>query len=68
MQKSQQRAIIYSLSLKGSGARKIQKELTDALGSDAYSQAQISRWIARFSPGDISSLDEARLGRRLSIL
>jgi hypothetical protein len=41
MEKSQQRAIIYYFSLKGRVAWKIQKELTDTLGSDIYSQAQI---------------------------
>jgi hypothetical protein len=50
MEKSQQRVIVYSFSLKG-WPRKIQKELTNALGSDGYSQVQISRWLARFSSG-----------------
>jgi hypothetical protein len=68
MEKSQQRVIICCFSLKGWGDRKIQKELTDTLGSDEYSQAQISRWLARFSTGDISCLDEAQPGRPLSIL
>jgi hypothetical protein len=39
MEKSQQRAIMIYLSLKGWGARKIQKKLTDTFGSDVYSQA-----------------------------
>jgi hypothetical protein len=68
MEISQQRVFLYYFSLKGWGAGKIQKELTDALGSDVYLQAQISRWLARFSTGDISCLDEARTGRPLSIL
>jgi hypothetical protein len=42
MEKSQQRVIIHDFSLKGWGARNIQKELTDTLGSDVYSQAHIS--------------------------
>jgi hypothetical protein len=68
MEKSQQRVIIDYFLLKGWGARKIQKELTDTLGSDVYSQAQISGWLTCFSTGDISCLDEARPGRPLSIL
>jgi hypothetical protein len=60
--------IIYYFSLKGWGARKIQKELTDTLGSDVYPQTQISRLLARFSAGDLSRLDEARPGRPVSIL
>jgi hypothetical protein len=68
MEKSQRRVIIYSFLLKGWGARKIQKELTDTLGPDVYFQAKISRWFARFSTGDISCLDEARPGRLFSIL
>jgi hypothetical protein len=53
MEKSQPRAIIDDFSLKDWDAREIQKELTDTLGSDVYSQAQILRWLARFSTGDI---------------
>jgi hypothetical protein len=68
MGKFQPRVIIYSFSLKGWAARKIQKELTDTLGSDVYSQAQTSRWLARFSMVDISCLDQAQPGRLLSIL
>jgi hypothetical protein len=68
MEKSQQRVIIYYFSLKSWGARKIQKEFTDTLGSDVYSQVQISRWLARFSTDDISCLDEPRPRRPLSIL
>jgi transposase len=68
MEKSQRRMIINYFSLKGWSAQKIQKEITDTLGSDVRSQAQISRWLARFSLGDISCLDEARPGRPLSIL
>jgi hypothetical protein len=60
--------IIYCFSLKGWGARTIQKELTDTLGSDICSQAQISRWFARFSMGGISCLDEARSGRLLPVM
>jgi hypothetical protein len=37
METSQQRAIIYDFSLKGWGAQKIQKKLTDTLGLDGYS-------------------------------
>jgi hypothetical protein len=65
MKKSQRQIILYYFSLKDWAARKIQKKLTDALGSDGYSQAQISRWLARFSAGDISCLDELRLGKSL---
>jgi hypothetical protein len=68
MEKSQQRVISDYFSLKGCGARKLRKKLTDKLGSDVYSQAQISRWFVHFSPSDISFLDEARPGRPLSIL
>jgi hypothetical protein len=68
MEKSQQRVIIYHFSLKGWGARKIQNELMDALRLDVYLQAQISQWLAPFSVGDISCLDETRPGRPLSIL
>jgi transposase len=68
MEKCQQRVIIHYFSLKGWGVRKIHKEMRDTLRSDQYSQAQISRWLARFSTGDISSLDEARPGRPRSIL
>jgi hypothetical protein len=68
MEKSQQRVIIYYFSLKGWGARKIQKKLIDTFGSDGYSQAQISPWLARFCTGDISCFDEARPGRPLLIL
>jgi hypothetical protein len=68
MEKSPGRVIPDYFSLKGWDARKIQKELTDTLGPDIDSQAQISRWLVRFSQCDISSLDEARRGRPLSIL
>jgi hypothetical protein len=54
--------------LKSRDAREIQKDPTNTLVSDVYSQAQISRSITRFSTGDISYLDEARPGRLLSIL
>jgi hypothetical protein len=67
-EKSQQREIIYGFSLKGWPAPKVQKKLADTLGSHVYSQAQISRWLARLNPGNISCLDEARPGRPLSIL
>jgi hypothetical protein len=43
MEKSQERGIIYYFSLKDWDARTIQKELTDTLGSDEYSQIEISR-------------------------
>jgi transposase len=68
MEKSQQQVILDDFSLKGWGTRKIQKELTDTLRSDVYSQVQISRWLARFSTGDSFSLNEARPGRPFSIL
>jgi transposase len=68
MEKSQQQVFVYYFSLKGWRVRKIQKELTDTLGPDVYSQAQISRWPARLSTGDISLFDEPRPGRRFSIL
>jgi hypothetical protein len=68
MEASQQRVLIYYFSLKGWGARKIQKEFTDAFDSGAYLQTQISRSLAHFSTNDISCLDEARPGRQLSIL
>jgi transposase len=60
--------MIDYFSLKGWGARKIQKKLTDTLGSDLSSQAEISRWLARFRAGNISCLDEARPGALFSIL
>jgi hypothetical protein len=56
MEKSQQRGMIDEFLLKGWSTRKISKELTDTLGSDVYSQAQISRGLARFSTGGISCL------------
>jgi hypothetical protein len=68
MEKSQQQAIISDFSLKGWGAEKIQKARTNTLGSDGYSQAQISRRLAHFITSDIFCLDESRPGRRLSIL
>jgi hypothetical protein len=68
MEKSRQRGIIDYFSLKGLIARKTQKELTDTLSSDACSQVQISRWLARFGTGDISCLDEGGPGRPVSIL
>jgi hypothetical protein len=39
MEKSEQRVIIYDSSLKGWNAQKIQKELTNTLGSDDCLQA-----------------------------
>jgi hypothetical protein len=43
MEKSQQRVIIYYFSLKGWGAWKIEKELTNALSSDIYIHKPRSR-------------------------
>jgi hypothetical protein len=68
MEKSQQWVIISDFALKGRGARKIQKEVTDTFGSDISSRAQISRWLARFSRHDIFCLNQVRPGRPLSIL
>jgi hypothetical protein len=65
MEKSRQQVIIDDFSLKGLGDRTTQKELTDRFGSNVYSQARISPGLARFGTGDISCLDEGRLGRAL---
>jgi hypothetical protein len=68
MKKTQQRVIIYHFSLKGWDACKIQKELAETLGTDAYSQVQVSHWLTRFNTKDFSCLDELRTGKPLSNL
>jgi hypothetical protein len=65
-EKSQQAGMIDHSLLKGWSAHKIQKELAETVGADAYSHPQVSRWLTRFSTGEISCLDEPRTSRSLS--
>jgi hypothetical protein len=58
MEKSEQRAVIKFLWMKGLGARRIHTRLSWVLGNDFHSPAAIER-LARFHEGDFSCVDHS---------
>ena len=63
LSKSQYRAIIQYLYLKGKMGKEIYGELADVYGSSAPSYAQVKFWVGEFKRGRTSLEDEARSGR-----
>jgi hypothetical protein len=48
MEKSDQRFVILYLWKKCLGIKRIQADMKETLGPDAYSKVQIARWLQRF--------------------
>lgn len=63
MDKTEKRAVIKYLHLKGLTQNEIAMDMKEVLGDNAPSQATVYRWVAEFQRGRQSTEDEHRSGR-----
>jgi len=57
------RAIIKSLFLQGKAPKEIHAILTETLGKQSPTYANVKNWVVQFEHGDVSTFDAPRPGR-----
>ena len=63
MDKTEKRAVIKYLFLKGMSGKDIHDDVLKTLGEDASSYSVVKSWIVEFKRGRISTADDPRSGR-----
>lgn len=63
----EQRAYIKIAVLRGRNAMECHSELVEALGNNALPYRTVARWVGKFQQGRVSTSDEQRSGRPVSV-
>ncbi|GFW26468.1 uncharacterized protein TNCV_1164051 [Trichonephila clavipes] len=63
----EQRAYIKIAVLRERNAMECHSELVEALGNNAQPYRTVARWIGKFQQGRVSTSDEQRSGRPVSV-
>ncbi|GFQ89414.1 HTH_48 domain-containing protein [Trichonephila clavata] len=63
----EQRTFIRIAILRGRNVMECHSEFVEALGSNALPYRPVARWVGKFQQGRVSTSDEQRLGRPLSV-
>ncbi|GFX45065.1 uncharacterized protein TNCV_3431131 [Trichonephila clavipes] len=63
----EQRAYIKIAVLRERNEMECHSELVEALGNDALPYRTVARWIGKFQQGCVSTSDEQRSGRPVSV-
>jgi transposase len=63
----EQRAYIKIAVLRGINAMECHSELVEAFGNNALPYCTVARWVGKFQQGRVSTSDEQRSGRPVSV-
>ncbi|GFX09589.1 histone-lysine N-methyltransferase SETMAR [Trichonephila clavipes] len=63
----EQRAYIKTTVLRGRNAMECHSEFVETLGNNALTNRTVARWVGNFQHGCVSTSDEQRSGRPVSV-